>query len=142
MIFEEFPMKYNTYLKEVKEGGEKNELPLGISMYFTFIKMTIFFLLLRFFVFDLYTLYISSFGQYCANLYQAKSKDPCLLAFSAYNLKAAANQSQLDRIDFLSLIYIIITIIFFIIFRKILTKQKNLYIPFPFFKDSSFSILI
>jgi hypothetical protein len=111
-------------------------------MYFTFIKMTIYFLLLRFFLFDLYTLYLSSFGQYCSNLYQAGSKDPCVLSISAYNLKAASNQGQLYKIDLLSFVYVVVTILFFLAFRKILNRQKNLFIPFPFFKDSSFSILV
>jgi len=62
-------------------------------MFFTFIKMTIYFLILRFLVFDVYSLYLSSKGHYCANLYNAGSSDPCVISYSAYNLKAAANQS-------------------------------------------------
>lgn len=34
-------------------------------MYFTFIKMAIFYLIIRFLVFDVYTILVSSNGNYC-----------------------------------------------------------------------------
>jgi len=36
-------------------------------MYFCFIKMVIAFLLLRFLVYDIYTLIVSNYGSYCSN---------------------------------------------------------------------------
>lgn len=111
-------------------------------MYFVFIKMMIAFLILRFLIFDIYTMVVSINGNYCANLFSSGSSKFCVIVMSAYNLKAAKDQVKLNIIDYVSLGYVVLSIIFFIIFRKIVIKQQDRYITFPFFHDSYYSILI
>ena len=111
-------------------------------MYFVFIKMMIAFLILRFLIFDIYTLMVSVTGSYCANLLASGSSKYCVIVMSAYNLKAAKDQAKLNIIDYVSLGYVVLSILFFIVFRKIVIKQQDRYITFPFFQDSYYSILI
>ena len=111
-------------------------------MYFAFVKMVIIFLLFRLLIFDMYTTSLSVSGNYCSNLYAAHAKHLCSISFSAYNLKAASNQSELNSIDVVSLIYVIFCIVFFYFFRRKLKIQMSLYNPFPVFENNNFSLLI
>ena len=115
---------------------------MGIIMYFTFIKMAIIFLAFRFLIVDIYTAFISFYGNFCSNLLNAGGKHLCVITVSAYNLKAASNQTQLNLLDYISFGYVVFCIIFFIVFRKMVIRQQDRYITFPFFHDSYYSILI
>jgi hypothetical protein len=105
-------------------------------MYFCFIKMVIVFLLLRFLVFDIYNIIVSNYGSYCSNYQLTHTTQQCVTVMSGYNLKAAADQSQLNVMDILNLVFTVLAIVLFILFRKVINYQKNLFSPFPFFYDS------
>jgi len=57
-------------------------------------------------------------------------------------LKADGNQQDLPGLDGLSFVYVLVGIVLFVIFRKIINKQKNLFIPFPFFRDNNYTIFL
>ncbi len=92
-------------------------------MYFTFIKMAIFYLIIRFLVFDVYTILVSSNGNYCEG--KAVTAEPCAYTVSGFNLKANENQMALGALDILSLAFTIISIVFFLIFRKQQYKLRD-----------------
>jgi hypothetical protein len=81
--------------------------------------MVIFYLMLRFLVFDAYNLYSSSYGQYCPELAAERVQNQCIYSLSGFNLKSSANQSNLNVLDILSLLFTILAIIYFIIFRRL-----------------------
>jgi len=108
-------------------------------MYFMFIKMVVIFLLIRLLLFDIYNLYLSNYGNFCNN---RTGNEQCVIRFSAYNLKADGNQQDLPGLDGLSFVYVLVGIVLFVIFRKIINKQKNLFIPFPFFRDNNYTIFL
>jgi hypothetical protein len=133
---------YPTFLREAEESKEKNELPLGVVLYFCFVKMVLAFLLLRLLVFDLYNMLASVYGNYCANLNSANVPDLCTTTVSAYNLKSASSQTQLNVLDILCFTFVLLAILFFVLFRKLLNHQRNAYIPFPFFNEKSYAVLV
>jgi flagellar biogenesis protein FliO len=51
--------------KEPEVGADKFVLPLGVSMFFSFLKMIIILLIFRFLIFDLYVMITSSKSNYC-----------------------------------------------------------------------------
>ena len=109
-------------------------------MYFTFIKMAIVFLILRF-LFDLYIIiFASSSGKFCSNISTSYSYQPCAIQISAYNFKSASNQSQLNWLDILSFFYVIFAILYMIVFRKIMFCIQSNYIWFPKFNIESYSV--
>ena len=110
-------------------------------MYFTFIKMVIAYLTIRFLIFDIYNILASMNGEYCSNLMASGSQDLCDRTISGYNLKSAANTSELNVLEWLSLAFTIISIVFFYVFRRILNEQKNRSRSIHFSQDE-FSILI
>ena len=90
-------------------------------MYFLFIKMVIIFMLIRLVVFDIYNLYLSNLGDYCTG---KTGTDACVIRLSSYNLKADADQGKLGGLDALSFIYVLVAIVLFVIFRKLINQQK------------------
>ena len=121
------------------EGNEVFLLETDFSMYFTFIKMATVYLLIRFLVFDIYNILASKDGHYCASL--IGSKEACAYTISGYNLKSAQDQDALNIIDILSLAFTLISIVFFLIYRK---KQFRLrdWLDFNEVSQDDFSVLI
>lgn len=62
----ELPLCYSTIPGKPEVGHDVFLVNTDVSMYFTFIKMAIIYLILRFIVFDLYNILMSSKGGYCA----------------------------------------------------------------------------
>jgi len=92
-------------------------LPAGVGVYFRFIKIAIFYLILRFLILDAYTIYWSLYGSYCANLHHENYTDLCLLTISGVNLKTLQDQDKLVMLDWLSLGFTFISILYFWYFR-------------------------
>ena len=99
-------------------------LPPGVSMYFKFIKVVIYFLLLRFLIIDLYTIFIGAGGAYCSQLQRQGSTDLCIFTASFANLKTSEDQRKLVMLDYLSCAYTVVSIVFFLYFR---TNMKKYY---------------
>ena len=108
-------------------------------MYMTFLKMVVVYMILRFLIFDVVNIIYSLNGGYCDEL---TSPETCVIKYSGYNMKSPKDQGRLFLLDILSFLFIGFGIILFIIFRKIINKQKNLFVPFPFFRDSNYTILL
>ena len=102
--------------------------------------MVIFLLILRFLLFDLYVAYSSTFGNFCASLYK-KQGNVCAITISGYNLKGVSNQSELNIIDILSLVFTLISIVYFLALRKIMYRY-DAYSKGQEFSDDEFSILV
>ena len=85
--------------------------------------MVIVFLLLRLLLFDIAAILMSQNGNYCSNFLKSHTEDYCVLNIylsSPYNLKAASNQSQLNILDILNISLTILSIVFFIILRRLI----------------------
>lgn len=100
-------------------------LPPGVSVYFRFIRMVIYYLLLKFLILDLYTIYWSMYGSYCSNLFKSKSTDLCLFTISGVNLKTYQDQNTLIMLDWLSMAFTIVSMIFFYLFRKSIQRYYS-----------------
>ena len=103
-----------------------------------FYQMILVYLLLRFVIFDIATIVMSRSNNHCANL----TNDPCIITYSGYNLKSDQDQDRLYILDILNAAFVVVALSVFIIFRKMLNAQKNLFVPFPFFKDRNYTILL
>ena len=102
--------------------------------------MVMVYLVLRFIIFDIATIVMSLSNNYCNNL--TNTTDKCIIGYSGYNLNSEADQSRLFILDILNSVFVVVALALFVLFRKILNKQKNLFVPFPFFKDSNYTILL
>lgn len=105
--------------------SKKVQLPLGLSLYFSFIKRIIGYFVLRFLVFDLYNLYISMYGDYCSNILKSSSTDLCTITYSGYNLKGTKHLQGTNVLDLLNFIFTLLAIIYFILFKRFQEEQKN-----------------
>lgn len=85
-------MDYSTFISEPEEGEEKYQLQTGVSLYFTFIKMITIFLLMRFLIFDIVTIYLGVNGHFCSNQFSMNAKDLCTVQVSGYNLNSVEDQ--------------------------------------------------
>jgi hypothetical protein len=61
----EIPLCYSTLASEPRVGEDKFVLPLGVSIFFSFIKMIALLLLFRFLIFDLFVMITSNKSNYC-----------------------------------------------------------------------------
>ena len=110
-------------------------------MYFTFAKMAIFYLLLRFLLVDLFTIIVSINGGYCATFAVANVNSPCTFTVSGYNLKSVSGQKYLNILDILNLILTITSMVFFNIYRKIFYKLQN-WLDYSDISQEDYSVLI
>ena len=110
-----------------------------VSLYFTFIKTSILYLLLRVLVVDIYTAYVSQGGHYCET--KLSSNEPCAYTFSGFNLKSAADQDKLNIIDLLNLAFTILSIAVFLIFRKQVFKVRD-WLDFNEITQDDYTVLI
>jgi hypothetical protein len=107
----EIPLCYSTHPQDPQVDHQVFLLSSNTAMYFSFVKMAIVYLVIRVLVFDAYNLYSSINGQYCQH-------HQCAYTISGYNLKSAANQSSLNILDIMAFAFSIISIFYFIIFRR------------------------
>ena len=60
---------------------------------------------------------------------------------SGYNLKNAVNQAAINIIDILALVYVILSIAFFLIFRKKLDEIRD-WLDFNIVSQDDFAVLV
>lgn len=96
-------------------------LPVGVSLYFSFIKTVTWYLLIRFILFDLYNMYMSMYGDYCSSLKSDKSSDLCSITVSGYNLKGNEDTHVLDLLNFA---FTLVSIAYFIHFKNFQEEQR------------------
>lgn len=114
-------MSYGTTPKkeQVKAGGEIFLLNAGSAMFFTFIKMAIVYLLLRFLISDCYNLITNTNAKSCddvANIQHCKNN--VVARFSSYNKGSTDDEPFLYVVDILNLAAIVCSIIFFLYYRR------------------------
>ena len=114
-------LKYGTTpsKEQVKAGSNIFLLNPGSTMFFTFIKMTIAYLLLRFILSDCYNLISNTSATSCN---QQGTRDTCsknaMAKFSTFNKQTVEDEPMLYAVDILNLITIVVSIIFFLYYRK------------------------
>lgn len=93
-------------------------------MFFSFIKMAIIYLLIVFLVCGIFNLFTSIDGNYCVKHTKLCEKN-IFEMISAYNKYLDKSKSEMLKIEnILSLCVVVLSIIFFIIYRKI---QYDIY---------------
>jgi hypothetical protein len=138
----EVPLCYSTCMREPRLGEPKEILPLGVNIYFSFLKMFILLLLLRFIVFDINVIVSSSlYGDYCSQVALDSTSLKCSVTISGYNLNSPTNQERLKTVDILGLVYVLLAMCYFIVFRKILHNFRK-YARGKDFIDNNFTILV
>lgn len=133
----EVPICYSTAPSEPKEGEQVFLIDADVSMYFTFIKMAIYYLIIRFLVFDVYNIMVSKAGKFCSQA----TTEPCMFPISGFNLKDHEDQNVLNLLDILSLVFTVISIVFFVIFRKHQYKLRD-WLDFNEISQDDFTVLI
>lgn len=127
IAYKELDLCHDVEIKKAESSEERNShgsyqnLPVGVSLYFSFIKMVTWYMLIRFIVFDLYNLYLSVFGEYCAKLNRSHSTDLCSITSSGYNLKGNTDTHVLDILNFA---FTLISIAYFINFKNFQEEQR------------------
>eukprot|EP00178_Gracilaria_changii_P008793 TRINITY_DN26328_c0_g2_i1.p1 TRINITY_DN26328_c0_g2~~TRINITY_DN26328_c0_g2_i1.p1 ORF type:complete len:175 (+),score=10.79 TRINITY_DN26328_c0_g2_i1:376-900(+) len=106
-----------------------------------FVKMVIYYLILKLLFFDAFVSYASTKGSFCTNYAAANVGKACAYTISGYNLKGAASQQFIDIIDILALAFTIISIIFFIVFRKRMAKIRD-WLDFNTISQDDYTILV
>ena len=128
----DIPLSYPTPPNRTPtQSDEAFLLPADVSLYFTFIKMVIIFLLLRFLVVEFYNLSTSLNGQYCQN-YLSNPKNPTdkicysylMSILSGFNKHTSADQYALKQIAILNLAFTFVGIVFFLVYQAF---SYNLY---------------
>lgn len=135
------PLCYGTTPDKPEEGKEVFLVATDASLYFIFVKMVILYLVLKLLVLDAFTLYSSMHGNYCTQLHLANPKHLCAYSLSGYNLNSAANQAAINTIDVLALAFTLLSIIFFLIFRKQLGKIRD-WLDFSVVTQDDFAVLV
>lgn len=110
-------------------------------MYFTFIKMAIVYLIIRFLIVDIYTIIKSLNGDYCSTLASSGTGETCSYMVSGYNLKHPANQSDLNGIDILNLVLTVLSIVYFLFYRKLAYRLQS-WLDYNDVTQDDFSLLI
>ncbi len=89
-------------------------LPKGVSTYFIFIKMLIYYLVFRFLFFDVWVIFFSQYGDYCSNLYHTLTNpaDYCDTVTSGFNLTASGNSKELRYLDIANLVFTVVSLIY------------------------------
>lgn len=136
----DIPLCYSTTPAKPVEGNDVFMVATDASLYFIFIKMVVFYVILKFVIIDAYTLYASMHGTYCAN-YLTSTGKICAYTMSGYNLKAAADQHFINIIDILALVFVLMSIVFFLIFRKKLNQIRD-WLDFNIVSQDDFAILV
>lgn len=137
----EIPLCYSTTPAQPEEGKDVFLVATDASLYFIFVKMVIFYLIMKMIVVDAWTLYSSLHGQMCANMLKLKPPQTCAYTMSGYNLAAAANQSAINIIDYTALAFVLLSILFFYFFRKKLNQIRD-WLDFNVVSQDDFAILV
>lgn len=103
--------------------------------------MVIIYLVLRFVLVDIFTLIKSLDGQYCALLQSSNSTDRCNTIMSGYNFKHPANSGDLNVLDILNLVLTVVSMVFFLIYRKLAYKLQS-WLDYKDVSQDDFTILI
>ena len=111
------------------------------ALYFIFVKMVIYYLILKVLIFDAFTIYASSTGSFCTQYQAVNPTKTCSYTLSGYNLKSAADQAVLNIIDILALAFTLFSVVFFIIFRKRMAKVRD-WLDFTSISQDDFTILV
>jgi hypothetical protein len=135
------PLCYHTTPSPPQPGEEIFMIATDVSLYFLFVKMCIFYLLLKMLVFDAYTAFMSSQGQYCANLHAANPTQTCAYTVSGYNLNSSVDQMTLNIVDILGLAFTVFSIIYFIFFRRELFRIRD-WLDFNEVSQDDFTLLV
>jgi hypothetical protein len=84
--------------------------------------MAIIYLIMRFLIFDIFSIVTSKNGSFCSNVKLANRTDTCSVArfgiMSGYNFNSAADQPSLDIISILGLAITVVSIIYFIWYKS------------------------
>lgn len=92
-------------------------------------------------MFDCYNLYITMYGNYCSDVQKTGTTDLCTITASGYNLKGNHHFKEAHVLDNLNFIFTIISIVYFIFFKRFMEDQKN-YSRAENVNEDDFSILI
>ena len=136
----EIPLCYSTTPQKPEEDQDVFLVVTDASLYFIFIKMVIFYITIKFLIVDAFTIYAGMQGSYCTNL-AAHSAHKCAYTISGYNLKAIADQHFLNIMDILTLVFVVFSIIYFMIFRKSFNKIRD-WLDFNIVSQDDFTILV
>jgi hypothetical protein len=94
--------------------------------------MAVIYLLIRFLITDIYNLISSTLGSYCND----SSNDCSTLAkLSAFNKKTQEDEGMVNVVDILNMICAIVSIVFFILYRKFQFKIYNIAETSSFSQD-------
>lgn len=88
----EIPLCYPTTPDPPQEGNPVFLVATDSSLYFIFVKMVIYYLIMKVLIFDAFTVYASSKGSFCSSYHAANPTKICAYTLSGYNLKSAADQ--------------------------------------------------
>lgn len=120
----ELPLSYDTIPAVPKVGDQKFLLNSGTSLYFTFIKMCIGYLVLRFLICDAFNMWTSYHGHYCKEN-PSKCSDYFNSYFSSYNKHTPADEHLMNIVDYLNVAVTIVSIIYFYFCRKYLSRIND-----------------
>ena len=110
-------------------------------MYFMFAKIVIIYLVMRFLLVDAYTLIVSGKGRFCANFATQHATQLCTFYLSGFNLKSVSSQVYLNVLDILNIVLTLLTMVFFIISRKIITRMQE-WLDYADINQEDYSILL
>ena len=141
----DIPICYGASPEQPKVGDPIFLLATDVSLYFTLIKVIIFYLVLKFLVVDAYIIYASLNGSYCPNLATLHKTNSvikvCSMTYSGYNLNSASNQSSLIIIDILTCAFALISVIFFIFARKHVNRLRD-WLDFNEISQDDYTVLM
>ena len=110
-------------------------------MYFMFAKIAIIYLVLRFLLVDVYCLIVSANGHFCANYALTHTSQLCSFFLSGFNLKSVSDQVHLNVLDILNLVLTLLSIVFFLVCRKVTSRMQN-WLDYADISQEDYTILI
>jgi hypothetical protein len=119
------PLCYGTTPEAIKAGEQVFLLNSGTAMYFTFIKMCIGYLIMRFLICDGYNMWTSYQGHFCAENPKSCSGDYNSY-LSGYNKHTQEDAALVNIVDYLNIACTIASIIFFFYCRKYQYKVNSI----------------
>jgi hypothetical protein len=124
--------------KEPEVGADKFVLPLGVSMFFSFLKMIIILLILRFLIFDTFMMIASAQSNYCETTSKTTT---CRITRSGYRLRDPNTQNLLIGVDVLNFVFIIFAMVYFVLFRRLLEKLRQ-YTRGDEFVERNYTVMV
>ena len=132
---------YHTHPHPPVEGSNVFLLQTGVSMYFNFVKIVIIYLIMRLVIVDAYNILVSANGHFCRNYARLHTTELCTFYLSGFNLKSTADQGYLNVLDILNLVLTIVSIIYFLICRKITFRMQN-WLDYADISQEDYSVLV